>query len=170
MSKIQIIATGGTLDKEYDPLTGELNFPQTHLPQIFEQALVTAPVEISPLMALDSLQMNDSDRQLIAKACIETSAHQIVVTHGTDTMAETGKMLIKLGESGEFDKLRGKTIILTGAMRPFALGNSDAAFNLGAALMAAQTAAPGVYICMNGLLHPADRVQKNRQLGVFEAQ
>ncbi len=160
--KLTLIVTGGTLDKDYQTSTGALVFSETHLPDILRQANTTLAIETRVLMLKDSLEMTDLDRDDIAQACRETETDTIVITHGTDTMADTA---LALSENAE---LSDKTIVLTGAMRPFRLGESDACFNLGAALMAAQLAENGVYIAMNGELFNASRVMKNRQKGVFE--
>lgn len=160
--KLTLIVTGGTLDKDYQTSTGALVFSETHLPDMLRQANTTLAVETRVLMLKDSLEMTDLDRDEIAQACREAETETIVITHGTDTMAETALAL------SEKPELSDKTIVLTGAMRPFRLGESDACFNLGAALMAAQLAENGVYIAMNGELFEASRVMKNRQKGVFE--
>lgn len=161
---IGLLITGGTLDKDYNTLTGHLEFSQTHLPKLFQQANITLPIQSEVLMLKDSLEMTHEDRQLILNACLESPCQRLVITHGTDTMAETANCLLnsQLAQS--------KTVVLTGAMRPFQLGDSDAAFNLGSALMAAQLAPNGIYIAMNGELFPAAITQKNRQQGIFERQ
>jgi L-asparaginase len=161
---IQLFVTGGTLDKEYDVLSGELVFPPTHLPALLKEAHCTLAIEVSVLMQKDSLQMTDEDRRLIGQACLNAVPERIVITHGTDTMVQTALALLALLHAAGVQK----TIVLTGAMRPFQLGHSDAGFNLGSALMAVQTAQPGVYLAMNGRLFNAQQVQKNRALGVFE--
>ena len=158
---IHLLITGGTLDKDYDALTGELSFPGTVVPLMLQQANVTQPVTTTVLMQKDSLEMTDADRLRIAEA-LEASEHgRIVITHGTDTMAETGRFLAAR------PTLAQKTIVLTGAMRPHRLGRSDALFNLGTALMAVQLASPGVWIAMNGRLLPAIGATKDRSRGVF---
>ena len=159
---IQLFVTGGTIDKDYQTKTGELYFPNTHINKLLEQANCTLDLQINVLMQKDSLEMNHDDRALISKACEQCTAQQIVITHGTDTMVDTA-LVLKNKPS-----LQDKTIVLTGAMRPFQLGQSDASFNIGAALMAVQTTRPGVYISMNGRLFSAQQVVKNRRLGVFE--
>ena len=156
---IHLLITGGTLDKDYDPITGELAFPGTTVPDMLAQARVTVPVETTVLMQKDSLDMDDNDRQTILRACQSSPCERIVITHGTDTMVETGRVLVEAA----LDKI----IVLTGAMRPHRLGHSDALFNLGGALMAAQWAPVGVWIAMNGRLLPAGRAHKERQRGVF---
>ncbi len=158
---IQLFVTGGTLDKQYQTTTGELMFPATHLPLMLQEANTTLAIKTTVLMQKDSLELTDADRERICQACIDTPQHTIVITHGTDTMVNTALVL------NQHPKLKHKTIVLTGAMRPFMLSHSDASFNLGAALMAVQLANSGVYIVMNGRLFSANQVQKNRQLGLF---
>ncbi|BCN93390.1 asparaginase [Thiomicrorhabdus immobilis] len=162
-ASIQLLITGGTLDKDYQTTSGELIFKQTHLNELLREANTTLTIEPQVLMLKDSLEMTDNDREIIYLACLNTKNNQIVITHGTDTMRETAVYLSK--HAG----LTEKTIVLTGAMRPFKLGHSDASFNVAAALMAVQLAPNGVYITMNGQLFHADKVHKNRQLGQFEA-
>jgi len=159
--KILILATGGTLDKEYNALTGELEFSHSHVKHMLTQAQSALDVDLNVLMLKDSLEMNLVDRQMIAQACISSRCKQIVITHGTDTITDTAEHLL------EYDKLENKTVILTGSMRPHKFGHSDALFNLGTALMAAQIAEPGVYITMNGQLHPAGTCIKDRSRGIF---
>lgn len=158
-----LLVCGGTLDKDYQPKSGELGFTQTHLPEILAQSLVTLPHRLEVVMLKDSLEMDETDREALFQACLQAKENQIVITHGTDTMTKSGEYLL-----AKLTDLSGKTIVLTGAMRPFKLGNSDSQFNLGAAFLAAQLAEPGVYICMNGQLFPADKVSKNLDLGLFE--
>jgi L-asparaginase len=157
---IHLLITGGTLDKDYDPIRGELTFPGSCVPAMLEQAYSTVSIETTVLMQKDSLQMCDADRAQILQACQHTPCERIVITHGTDTMVETAQVLA--------DAKLDKVVVLTGAMRPHRLGDSDALFNLGAAIMAVQLAPPGVWIAMNGQLLPAEQTQKNRQLGRFE--
>jgi L-asparaginase len=160
---ILILATGGTLDKDYNTLTGKLGFTDTHLPKLLGQANLTLPIQTQVVLQKDSLEMTDADRQTVSLACETASELHIVIAHGTDTLDLTAKAL----ENNP--KLNQKTIVLTGAMRPFQLGESDAAFNMGAALMAVQLAPPGVYIAMNGHLFNPHQVQKNHLQGVFES-
>jgi L-asparaginase len=159
-----LLITGGTLDKDYQPLSGELGFEQTHLSAMLEQNRVQPLPAMETLMLKDSLAMMPADRQTILNACLKQTSQRIVITHGTDTMVETARFLL----AASAPDLHTKTVVLTGAMRPWALGCSDADFNLGAALMAAQCLTPGVYVCMNGQVFPADRVEKNRTSGQFE--
>ena len=158
--KIHILVTGGTFDKEYNELTGELVFKNTHLPEMLSLARSSLQIEIQTLMMVDSLEMTDADRERITECCRSASADRIVVTHGTDTMAETAAVLGR--------RIHNKTIILTGAMIPYKFGSSDGIFNLGAALAYAQCLPFGVYVAMNGHAFPWDNVRKNKVIGVFE--
>jgi L-asparaginase len=157
---IRIFVTGGTFDKEYNELDGKLFFKDTHLPEML--ALGRCKVETSPrtLMMIDSLDMSDADRETIVTQCAKAAEERIIVTHGTDTMEVTARVL---GEN-----IRGKTIVLTGAMVPYKFGSSDGLFNLGSALAFAQTLPHGVYIAMNGRCFTSDNVKKNRKTGEFE--
>ena len=157
---IRIFITGGTFDKEYNELNGELYFKDTHMSELLEKGRSKVAVEIRTLMMVDSLQMTDGDRSLIAHQCLSCDETQIVVTHGTDTMSETAKVLAQ--------KIKNKTVILTGAMIPIKFGSSDGLFNLGSALAFAQTLPPGVYVAMNGRYFNWNNVRKNKQTGVFE--
>lgn len=157
---IRIFITGGTFDKEYNEITGQLYFNNTHMHELLEMGRSKVPVEIRTLMMIDSLEMTDEDRDLIAHQCIQCDEQRIVITHGTDTMADTAKMLA--------GKVSNKTIILTGAMIPIKFGSSDGLFNLGSALAFAQTLAPGVYVAMNGRYFNWDNVRKNKETGMFE--
>lgn len=157
---IRVFATGGTFDKEYDELRGELRFSETHLSEMMRLGRCRLEVSIRTLMMVDSLEMTDSDRALIVESCRRSDEDQIVVTHGTDTMVETARALA--------EGVEGKTIVLTGAMIPYAFGSSDGLFNLGSALSFVQTLPAGVYIAMNGRWFPWDDVRKNRDGGVFE--
>lgn len=161
LMSLRILITGGTFDKHYDAIRGELLFKESHLPAILKQARVTLPIQIEPCLLKDSLQMNDDDRVRILHACESALEQQIVVVHGTDTMVETAR---KLGNA-----VLPKTIVLTGAMVPYAITESDALFNLGFALGVAQSLPAGVYVAMNGRVWPWNEVQKNKSLGVFEA-
>lgn len=157
---IRIFITGGTFDKEYNELNGQLYFKDTHLSDLLEMGRSRLSVEIRTLMMIDSLEMTKEDRELIAHQCNQCEEDQIVITHGTDTMSETAKMLAK--------EVKGKTIVLTGAMIPIKFGSSDGLFNLGSALAFAQTLPAGVYVAMNGRYFNWDNVRKNKQTGVFE--
>ncbi|GKT12264.1 MAG: L-asparaginase [Thiomicrorhabdus sp.] len=158
---IQLFITGGTIDKDYQTTSGELYFAESHLPKLLKQANSTLTIETSVLMQKDSLEMTERDRLLICQSCIESSSNQIVITHGTDSMVETAILLAQQTD------LQHKTIVLTGAMRPFMLGSSDASFNIGSALMAVQTTSPAIYIVMNGQLFNAMQVKKDLQQGLF---
>ena len=167
---MHILITGGTLDKAYDEIEGELSFPESHLLQMLQQARNTHPVELTELMRKDSLEMTHEDRQQILNACIASPHHKILITHGTDTMVETAQYLID-----HQAKLKNKTIVITGAMRPFSLGYSDALFNLGTAfgfLNAAKNAKipspEGIFIAMNGQVFVGNQVQKDRAKGIFK--
>ena len=157
---VRILVTGGTFDKEYDELEGRLYFRDTHLPEMLALARCKVKVDIRTLMMIDSLEMTETDRRLILENCLKCKEENIVITHGTDTMEETARVL---GEASV-----KKTIVLTGAMVPFKFGSSDGLFNLGSALAFAQSLPQGVYIAMNGRCFPWDNVQKNRETGQFE--
>ncbi|MDB5197231.1 MAG: asparaginase [Flaviaesturariibacter sp.] len=157
---IRIFITGGTFDKEYNELNGQLFFKDTHLPEMLELGRNLVPVDIRTLMMIDSLEMSDIDRELIARHCNDADEAKIIITHGTDTMAETAQVLAKL--------VTGKTIVLTGAMVPYKFGSSDGLFNLGSAFAFVQTLPPGVYVAMNGRYFEAGNVKKNKLTGEFE--
>ena len=159
-SKIKIFVTGGTFDKEYNDLDGQLFFKDTHLSEILELGRSRLDVDIETLMMIDSLYMTEADREKIAQKCLEANEDKIVITHGTDTMVETAKVLA--------NKIKNKTIVLTGAMVPYVFRSSDGLFNLGAALAFAQTLPNGVYIAMNGKYFNWDNVRKNKEVGEFE--
>jgi len=159
--RIRVFATGGTFDKEYIELTGQLFFQSTHLADMLRLGRCNLDVAIESLMMVDSLEMSDRDRELIAERCQEAEEDRIVITHGTDTMEQTAAVL--------GPRFGHKTIVLTGAMVPYTFGSSDGLFNLGTALAFAQTLAPGVYVAMNGQCFQWDEVRKNRELGVFES-
>lgn len=157
---IRIYITGGTFDKEYNELNGELYFKDTHMNDLLEMGRNRVEVEIRTLMMVDSLEMTEEDRELIVHQCINCDENQIVITHGTDTMSDTAKVIAQ--------KVTDKTIILTGAMIPIKFGSSDGLFNLGSAIAFAQTLPVGVYVAMNGRYFNADNVRKNKETGVFE--
>ena len=156
----RIIVTGGTFDKQYDAIKGELTFKQTHLPAILEQARVTIPVAIEINQLIDSLHMTDEHRQSVLAACRAAPESSIVVVHGTDTMAETARVVgtAKLG----------KTIVFTGAMIPYSVQGSDALFNLGFALAMSQALEPNAWVAMNGRVFAWDNVRKDKTGGRFE--
>ncbi len=157
---IKLIVTGGTIDKIYDERNGELAFSDSHIHEMLKQSRCEVPISIKPLMLIDSLYMDDDDREKILRECKNSEESQIVITHGTDTMVETAK---KLGGS-----IQGKTIVIFGAMVPYKLQGSDSLFNLGNAINAAQCLQPGVYITMNGRIFSWDKVRKNKEKGIFE--
>jgi L-asparaginase len=157
---IRIVVTGGTFDKTYDEIQGRLSFGATHLPEMLRLGRSRVETTIETLMMIDSLDMTDADRGRIVTACAVSPEDRIVITHGTDTMVETARAVAQ--------GVTGKTVVLTGAMVPYAFGSSDGLFNLGSALSFAEVLPPGVYIAMNGQHFPWDRVKKNREAGVFE--
>lgn len=156
---LRILATGGTFDKHYDELAGKLTFAHSHLPDVITRARLTLPTELEIVAMLDSLEMQDSDRSNVLAACQRATETAIVIVHGTDTMRETAHVI---GNAN-----LAKTIVLTGAMIPYEIANSDAFFNLGLACGVAQTLPHGVYIAMNGQIFNWDNVKKNRSAGVF---
>jgi len=157
---VRVFITGGTFDKEYDERTGNLFFKDTHLHDMLRLGRCRVPVEVRTLMMVDSLEMDDDDRELIVNQCRKSETDRIVITHGTDTLTDTAR---RLGEAA----IPGKTIVLTGAMVPFAFGSSDGLFNLGAALAFAQSLPSGVYVAMNGRVFHWNNVRKNRDIGEF---
>ncbi len=161
---IRVLVTGGTFDKEYDELHGMLFFKDTHVPEMLRLGRNRVDVAIQVLMMIDSLDMTSENRARIIDACVHAHERQVVVTHGTDTMVETATALAAV-----LSLMGGKTIVLTGAMVPYAFGSSDGLFNLGSALSFVQVLPPGVYVAMNGRWFAWDRVRKNRESGVFEA-
>lgn len=162
-AEVQLYVTGGTFDKEYDYITGELYFKDTHLHDMFERGRCTVNLDIKTLMMVDSLEMSDADREIIIHNCKSTKLDKIIITHGTDTIVETAKKIA-------LEDIEGKTIVLMGAMIPIAFGtSSDGFFNLGSALAFVQSLSPGVYIVMNGRCFNSDNVRKNRKTGYFES-
>jgi L-asparaginase len=157
---IRIFVTGGTFDKEYNELNGELFFKDTHLHEMLRLGRSKLELEISTLMMIDSLDMREEDREQIASACMKASEERILITHGTDTMQVTAAMLA--------EKISHKTIVITGAMIPYKFGSSDGLFNLGAALAFVQSLPHGVYVAMNGKIFKGDNVMKNKATGEFE--
>ena len=157
---VRVFVTGGTFDKEYDELSGRLYFRNTHVDEMLRRGRCGLDVDVETLMMVDSLEMTDAQRASIVRACRECEEDQIVITHGTDTMVETARAIA--------EGVEGKTVVLTGAMIPYAFGSSDGLFNLGSALSFVQALPVGVYIAMNGKSFPWDDVRKNREAGVFE--
>jgi L-asparaginase len=160
MSAIRILVTGGTFDKEYDELTGTLFFRDTHVDEMLRRGRARLDLSIETVMMIDSLEMNDAGRAAIVERCRAAAEHAIVVTHGTDTMVDTARALA----AAALDK----TVVITGAMVPYAFGSSDGLFNLGSALSFVQVLPSGVYVAMNGRHFPWDAVRKNRTTGTFE--
>jgi L-asparaginase len=161
MAQIQVYVTGGTFDKEYNLITGQLYFKDTHLDDMFERGRCTLDIDIKTLMMVDSLEMTDADREIIAYSCEKCNNEKILLTHGTDTMVETASYIA--------GKNINKTIVLTGAMIPYSFGgSSDGFFNLGSALAFVQVLPVGVYVVMNGRYYNWDNVKKNKSTGNFE--
>jgi len=159
-TEIKIFVTGGTFDKEYNEVNGQLYFKNTHLYEMLDMARGKVDLDIETLMMRDSLDMNDSNRQYIVNRCRDESHNRIMVTHGTDKMVQTAKAIA--------EEVKDKTIVLTGAIIPYKFGSSDGLFNLGSALSFVQTLPAGVYIAMNGNYFHWDNVKKNKKLGIFE--
>ncbi|MDZ7269107.1 MAG: asparaginase [candidate division KSB1 bacterium] len=157
---IRILITGGTFDKEYDEINGRLFFRDTHVPEMLRLGRCRLPVVLQTVMMIDSLDMTEAHRHLILQECRTCPEDRIVITHGTDTMVETAHLLAH--------GVKNKTIVMTGAMVPYAFGSSDGLFNLGSALSFVQALPAGVYLAMNGMFFTWDNVRKNRELGVFE--
>tara|TARA_A200000159_G_C7285521_1_gene323398 strand:+ start:237 stop:722 length:486 start_codon:yes stop_codon:yes gene_type:complete len=157
---VRVLITGGTFDKEYDEIKGELFFDKTHIDELLKLGRCRLEVKISTLMLIDSLKMTSQDRLFIKNSCKEVDEKKIVITHGTDTMTKTAEVLAR-------EKLN-KTIVLTGAMIPYNFGSSDGLFNVGSALAFSQALPAGVFIAMNGKYFEWDSVEKNRETGVFE--
>ncbi len=158
--RIRLFITGGTIDKVYNQSSGELEFDQTHFPEILSRARIEVDLLIEELLLIDSLDMVDTDRELILDKCSKCDEKFILITHGTDTMCETARLL---GENSI-----DKTIVLFGSMVPYAVSDSDAFFNFGCALGSVQFLKAGVYIAMNGRILPWHDVEKNRSLGIFQ--
>ena len=157
---IKIFATGGTFDKEFNEINGDLYFKKTNLFELLELGRSQVDLKIETLMMVDSLQMTNTERQYILEKCKKEKTDKIIITHGTDTMVKTAEFVAK--------HIKDKIIILTGAMIPIKFGSSDGLFNLGSALSFAQVLDPGVYITMNGQYFYWDNVRKNKKLGIFE--
>ncbi len=157
---IRIILTGGTFDKEYNEITGELFFKNSHVQNMLKLGRSRLDLNIQSLMMIDSCDMTEKDRELIVKCCISSPEKKIIITHGTDTIVETAKDIA--------NHIKDKTIILTGAMVPYTFGSSDGLFNLGSAIAFVQTLPTGVYIAMNGKYFNWDNVRKNKKIGEFE--
>ena len=158
---IRIFVTGGTFDKKYDEITGRLFFEDTHVPEMLRLGRSRVDIALTTLMLIDSLDMTDADRARIVESCRTCAEEHIVITHGTDTMVETAAALAA--------GVTGRTIVLTGAMIPYAFGSSDGLFNLGSAVSFAQSLPTGVYVAMNGTAFPWNACRKNKKSGVFES-
>ncbi len=157
---IRIVVTGGTFDKTYDEIRGRLTFGESHVPEMLRLGRCRLEVSIQALMMIDSLEMTTADRAIVVRECQRCAEPRIVITHGTDTMVETAAAIAA--------EVHDKTIVLTGAMIPYAFGSSDGMFNLGSALSFVQVLPPGVYLAMNGQHFPWNHVRKNRETGIFE--
>jgi len=157
---IKILITGGTFDKEYNEITGELFFNKTHLPEMLKLGRCRLDIKIKTLMMVDSLGITDSDVKIILEECKNSKEDKILITHGTDKMTATAHVL---GQS-----IKNKTIVLTGAMIPYAFDSSDGLFNLGSALAFVQTLPHGVYIAMNGKYFNWNNAIKNKETGEFK--
>ena len=157
--KIKVLITGGTIDKAYKELTGELSFTQTHIIDMLNRGRSMADTLSEVLFLKDSLEMTDSDREFIRDKCLACDEQNILITHGTDTMVQTAKFLA--------ENIKDKTVVLFGSMIPYSIDQSDALFNLGVALSAVQIKGNGVYIAMNGRVFDFDKVQKDKSLGIF---
>lgn len=157
---IKLFVTGGTFDKEYNELNGQLFFKDSHINEILKLGRSRLDLSVRTLMLIDSLDMTDSDRNIILENCLHCEEDKIVITHGTDTMTETATYLS--------DKIPGKTVVITGAMIPYKFGSSDGLFNMGSALAFVQSLPAGIYIAMNGRYYDWNNCKKNKQTGFFE--
>ncbi len=157
---IRLFVTGGTFDKEYNELNGQLFFKDSHINEILKLGRSRLDLSVRTLMLIDSLEMTDVDRNIILESCQRCEEDKIVITHGTDTMTETARYLA--------DKIPGKTVVITGAMIPYKFGSSDGLFNLGSALAFVQSLPAGIYIAMNGRYYDWNNCKKNKQTGFFE--
>jgi len=166
--KIRLIITGGTFDKKYDAIKGILDFKDTHLPEIINVVRPNAGVSLENKILIDSLEMTDEHRKEIVDSCKESPEDLIIITHGTDTMAKTAELAGRLMQQNPAGRLKGKTVVFTGAMVPYTISGSDALFNLGTAFSAVQILNPGVYIVMNASVFNWDNVKKNKEQGRFE--
>ena len=157
--KIKIFTTGGTIDKIYFDSKSDYQVGDPQANGVLERANVVLDYEVESILRKDSLDFTDEDRALIRKKVAATSSHRLVITHGTDTMIETAKVL---------EDIPGKTIVMTGSMYPAQFRDSDAVFNLGCAVTGAQILGPGVYIAMNGRIYSPHQTRKNVELNRFE--
>jgi L-asparaginase len=159
MMHIKIFTTGGTIDKVYFDATSEYQVGPANISAVFDELKLGFNYTVDSLMKKDSLDLIDDDREAIYQAAVKDPADRILITHGTDTMVQTAKKLATI---------QGKTIVLTGALKPALFKTTDAIFNIGCAVIAVQTLQPGVYIVMNGCVFTHDQVRKNVQQGKFE--
>jgi L-asparaginase len=166
---VRILAAGGTFDKHYNPIDGSLGFGESHIPALLQDARLTLAPVFEVVMQIDSLDMTQAHREQVLQRVLDASESRFVVIHGTDTMVQTAHVLGTALDQNEHQN-SSKTVVMTGAMVPYAIAHSDATFNLGFALAAAQTLKPGVYIAMGGQVFEWDKVQKNRAAGRFEPQ
>ena len=157
---IKLFVTGGTFDKEYNELNGQLFFKDSHINEILKLGRSRLDISVKTLMLIDSLDMTDADRNIILENCLHCEEDKIVITHGTDTMTETAQYLS--------NKIPGKTVVITGAMIPYKFGSSDGLFNMGSALAFVQSLPAGIYIAMNGRYYDWNNCKKNKQTGFFE--
>jgi L-asparaginase len=159
--KIKIYTTGGTIDKVYFDRKSDYQVGDPQAKGVLERANVVLDYEVESIIRKDSLDFTDEDRELIRKTVESTPLERVVITHGTDTMIDTAKVL---------NNIPGKTIVMTGSMYPAQFRDSDAVFNIGCAITAAQILLPGVYIVMNGRIFEPHHVRKNVELNRFEAK
>lgn len=157
-SPILVVTTGGTIDKQYFDALSEYQIAESVIEKLLKAARVTHPFRVVELMRKDSLELTDEDRALIRAAIAAAPETRVVVTHGTDTMAESARALAGIP---------GKTVVLVGALAPARFAESDAPFNLGMAFACCQAAAPGVWITMNGSVFDGLKVRKDREAGRF---
>ena len=157
--RIKVFTTGGSLDKGYSTRESAFLVQEPQVGNVLQDANVAFEYEIEPLVRKDSLELTEEDRALIFLKVREDSAERILITHGTDTMAQTGRHLVGI---------KGKTIVLTGAMQPASFKRTDAPFNIGFAVAALQTLPHGVYVAMNGRIFDPAHTRKNRTMNQFE--
>ena len=158
---IKVFTCGGTFEKVYNPISGELGFQDSCIPNIIKRSRITLKVDFEEVFFKDSLDMDNDDRLMIAHKIKIEPIKNIVVIHGTDTMVQTAQTIKE-------HTPQDKVIVITGAMIPFSIKESDAMFNFGAAFIAAQTLDPGIWISMNGHIFRSDDVEKNKGKGIFE--
>jgi L-asparaginase len=162
-SDIRIITTGGTFDKQYNPIEGQLTFIESQLPKILKDSRCTSSIILECPIAVDSIDMDALQRKEIVQSMLSSPENQVIVVHGTDTMTLTAELALQ-----EKDKTDKHTIVFTGAMVPYSLKDSDAVYNLGCAQIAVQLLSPGIYVCMNGSVFEAGKVYKDKVAGIFK--